>query len=98
MRNSQLKIGAAFAAMLVGLSVAAAPAQAGPKKFYPKHYGYHHHHHGYGAPLAAGIVGALALGAVAAAAASSQPSCYIEERERMDRFGNVYVRPVRVCN
>ena len=96
MSNLGLKSGALVAAALVGAFAIAAPAQAKPK-FYPKYYGYHHHHHGYGAPLAAGILGAVALGAVAAAAAS-EPSCQIEERERIDRFGNVYVRPVRVCD
>ena len=97
MNNFKVKAGATLAALVVGLSVAAAPAQAGPK-FYPKKYGYHHHHHGfgYGAPLAAGLVGALALGAVAANA--GQPSCWVEEQERFDRFGNAYIRQVRVCD
>ena len=97
MNNFKVKAGAAVTALVVGLSVAAAPAQAGPK-FYPKKYGYHHHHHGYGygAPLAAGLVGALALGAVAASA--SESSCWIEEQERFDRFGNAYLRRVRVCD
>ncbi len=91
------KAAAALGAVAITLSLAAMPAQAKPK-FYPKGYGYHHHHkYGYGAPLAAGIVGAIALGAVAASAAS-EPSCYIEERERLDRFGNLYVRQVRVCD
>jgi hypothetical protein len=91
------KAAAALGAVAITLSLAAMPAQAKPK-FYPKGYGYHHHHkYGYGAPLAAGIVGAIALGAVAASAAS-EPSCYIEERERFDRFGNLYVRQVRVCD
>jgi hypothetical protein len=96
MTNLKIKAGAGLSALAIGFSVLAAPAQAKPK-FYPKPYGYYHHSYGYGAPLAAGIVGALALGTVAAAAAS-EPSCYVEERERMDRFGNVYVRQVRVCD
>ncbi len=97
MTNLKIKADCGLAALAIGFSVLAAPAQAKPK-FYPKPYGYHHHHkYGYGAPIAAGVFGALALGAVAAAAAS-EPSCYVEERERMDRFGNVYVRQVRVCD
>jgi hypothetical protein len=98
MTSLKIRAGAGLGALAIGFSVLAAPAQAKPK-FYPKPYGYYHHGYGYGygAPLAAGIVGALALGTVAAAAAS-EPSCYVEERERMDRFGNIYVRQVRVCD
>ncbi len=98
MTSLNIKACAGLAALAFGFLVIAAPAQAKPK-FYAKPYGYHHHGYGYGygAPLAAGIVGALALGTVAAAAAG-EPSCYFEERERMDRFGNVYVRQVRVCD
>lgn len=84
---------AALAVLAVGLAVATVPAEAKPK-FFPKPIGYHHHHHGYAPLAAAGIMGALALGAVAA---SAGPSCYIEERERVDAYGNVSVREVRVC-
>ena len=79
MTSLKIRAGAGLGALAIGFSVLAAPAQAKPK-FYPKPYGYYHHGYGYGygAPLAAGIVGALALGTVAAAAAS-EPSCYVEE-------------------
>lgn len=88
------KTGAALAALTIGLSALAGPAQAKPK-FYPKKIGYYHHHkHSYAPLAAAGIMGALAIGAVAA---SAGPSCYIEERERVDAYGNVFVREVRVC-
>lgn len=96
MTNSKMKAGALLAAITVGISTFAAPAQAKPK-FYPKPYGYHaKHHYGYGAPLAAGIAGALALGAVAASAAGGS-DCYLEERERVDAYGNIVIRRVQVC-
>lgn len=47
--------------------------------------------------VAAGVVGGLALGAVAANAYAFGYGCYVADREVMDRWGNVYVRPVRVC-
>ena len=88
------KTGATVVALTIGLSALAGPVQAKPK-FYPKPVGYyHHHHHGYAPLAAAGIMGALALGAVAA---SAGPSCFIEERERVDAYGNVSIREVRVC-
>jgi hypothetical protein len=67
----------------------------------------HHRHGGWGAPVAAGILGGLALGA---AAAASQPyygygggyyarSCYPADQPVVDDWGNVVgYRRVRVCN
>ena len=86
-------VAGALAATLV-LGATAGTAQAKP---YPKskglgyHYGYHHHYHrrSYGVPLAAGLIGGLALGAMAAHAAET---CGVADREYVDRHGNIYVR------
>ncbi|MBG0808789.1 hypothetical protein IY145_05325 [Methylosinus sp. H3A] len=68
--------------------------------------GYGHHGSGWGAPVAAGVLGALAVGAVAAAA--SQPyygggygygGCYPANQPVVDGWGNVVAyRRVQVCN
>ena len=68
--------------------------------------GYGHHGYGWGAPVAAGVLSALAVGAVAAAA--SQPyygngygygGCYPANQPVVDGWGNVVAyRRVQVCN
>ena len=59
---------ATIAAATLGLTVASStPAAAWGWK--------HHHHYGYGAPIAAGVIGGLALGAMAASAESNYYSC-----------------------
>ncbi|TLG78817.1 hypothetical protein [Methylocystis sp. B8] len=72
------------AAIMVGATASATPAFAWSKW-----------HHGYGwAPFAVG--GALALGAMAAAA--SGPDCYYERRPIFNRWGDVIgYRSVPVC-
>jgi hypothetical protein len=74
------------AAMMVGATASATPAFAWSK--------WHHHGYGWG-PYAVG--GALALGAMAAAAASG-PDCYYERRPIFNRWGDVIgYRSVPVC-
>ncbi len=65
--------------------------------------GRHHHRGGWGGPVAAGVIGALALGAFAAAAAPRRqhyapegyypvagyghPQCYVEKQPAYDAWG-----------
>ena len=44
------------------------------------------------------VLGSLALGALAAgAAAAAEGDCYLDSRRVIDKYGTIYVRPVRVC-
>ena len=63
------------------------------KPFKPA-YGY-----GPGWGYGAAALGGLAVGAIAASAASAGPSgeCYYERRRVEDEDGNLYIRRVRVC-
>ncbi|MFD2676687.1 hypothetical protein [Camelimonas lactis] len=94
------------AAAIGGFGLAAAtPASAGPKHGHGYGYGYgHHHRHGhfyrpgyvYGG---AGLVGGLALGAIAASAMTAPPVCYVSREPVIDPWGNVIrYRAVRVCD
>ena len=60
-------------------------------------WGYRHHGYGYGA--AAGVLGVLALGALAASAAPSysEGECYIVRRREVDYYGYVRIVRRRVC-
>lgn len=112
-KSSYIKksIVAAAAALTLGggMVAASAPAEAGYR------YGHGGHHYGYrpstGA-VAAGVIGGLALGAVAAQsyrAPAYAPvgyhgrpvaygrRCFVERRVRINRFGERVVRHVRVC-
>lgn len=86
--------GKVVALAIAGLTLAAVPAAAG---------GWNHHYHGnynYGGAVAAGVVGGLVLGGLAASAANRTyyaPECWIERQEHVNRYGRVYVRDVRVC-
>ena len=66
--------------------------------YYGPRYGYRHR----GGAVAAGIVGGLALGALAASAAARPTyvygECWTERRRVVNAWGDVYVRRVRVCN
>jgi hypothetical protein len=77
---------------VAGLTLAAVPAAAG---------GYHYYHggYGYGGAVAAGVVGGLVLGGLAASAAPRyyEPECWIERQQRVNKYGQVYFRDVRVC-
>ncbi|PWB79394.1 MAG: hypothetical protein C3F11_20995 [Methylocystaceae bacterium] len=78
---------------LTGSTLAASSsAQAKP-------YHWHHGHHGHywGGAAAAGVLGALAIGAIAAN--SYGGGCYITRQPVTDGWGNfVYYRRVRVCD
>jgi hypothetical protein len=61
--------------------------------------------HGFGG-MAAGLMGGMVLGAIAAQASQARPAvyaepveseCYIERRRAQDDYGNLYYRKVRVC-
>lgn len=71
---------------------------------YRRHY-YRHRHDNSGA-VAAGVIGGLALGALAArpaypsyyaAPVYAGPDCYTVRRRFVDDWGRVYVRRERVC-
>jgi hypothetical protein len=84
------------AALAIGTMIAtASPAMAG---------GWNHHWNG---PVAAGVIGGLALGAIASSAYGSPAyeeapiygGCYLTQRPAYDYWGNfVGYRRVRVCN
>jgi hypothetical protein len=65
----------------------------------PASAAYWGHHRGYhGGAVAAGVIGMLALGAIAASA-STPRQCWIERRAVTNRFGDVIgSRRIRVCN
>lgn len=98
----KLGIAAAAALTLVG-SMAATTGAADAR-------GWHGHGgHGGGAGIAAGIIGGLALGAIAAGAANAAPAygygpvydagpdCWTENRLVVDQFGRRAYRPIQVC-
>lgn len=67
---------------------------------------YRHHHHNNGGAVAAGVIGGLALGALAAQPAYPtyygtstyvEPSCYTVRRRFVDEWGRYVVRRERVC-
>jgi hypothetical protein len=96
----KLTVAAALASLVAAGSVAAAtPAAAGWGWRHGGGWGYHG---GWGVPVAAGLLGALTVGAIASAA--SQPAyyggrCYMANRPISDAWGNfVGYRPVRVCD
>lgn len=100
---SRKTLTAATAALTLGASVMAFanPASAG-------HWRHRHH----GGAVAAGVIGGLALGALAASAARPGyaapvhgaygpvygPECYTVRRRVVDGWGNVYLRRVRYCD
>ena len=84
-----------LAARTIGASVMAASAPAQAKS-------WRHHH---GGAIAAGVIGGLALGAIAASAAQPvyvapayAPACYRAKQAVTDVYGTVlYYRTVKVC-
>ncbi|MDB5593550.1 MAG: hypothetical protein JWM36_511 [Hyphomicrobiales bacterium] len=82
---------AGAATLGLGIAATATPAAA----WYP----HHHHGYGWGAPVAAGVVGALALGAMAS---NTQPGysedCWMERRPVYSPGGRFLGnRRIRVC-
>ena len=90
----KIAIGALAAVTLAGSLVATTgTADAGWR------HGYHRH--GVGPGVAAGIIGGLALGALAARpyyAPRFASRCWVEPRRVVDRFGQVFWQQVRVCD
>ena len=77
------------AALPLGVAaLASAPASASPIwKPYPKYYG------GY---IAAGLIGGMALGAMAASGGGYISDCYLVRRKLYTPYG-IVIRRVRVC-
>ena len=84
----------ACAALLSGavLGAALAPTAARADR-------WHHHHHDHGDAVAAGVgLGVLGLAVGAAAAnANRDRECWTERRRYVNRYGQVYYRPIEVC-
>lgn len=119
----RIALGAVAALTLSGaLAVSPAPAQAQwgywgyrPAAYWGGGWGYpyrpywHHRRHHHGAAVAAGLIGGLALGALAARpyyhpypAYYARPvvyggECWVERRVRINHWGERIVRRVRVC-
>ncbi|MDJ1157987.1 hypothetical protein QNA08_07040 [Chelatococcus sp. SYSU_G07232] len=90
-------LAAAFTVAALGTGLAATTTSASASPYYKPYWHHPKWHHGWGWG-AAGFAGGLALGALAASSAPTYyGECYFTRREVVDRFGNVYIRRVRVC-
>ena len=92
--------GLCAATMIGALPASITPAQAMHRGFH--HGGYRpvvvHRHRHRGGAVAAGVIGGLALGALAAGAARpAYGDCYIERRRFVDEWGRTFIRRERVC-
>ena len=71
--------------------------------YYGRPYGYYgrpyYRRRNNGAAVAAGVIGGLALGALAAQAArpAYYSTCYVQPQRAVNRYGRVSYRNVRVC-
>lgn len=80
---------AAAATLALGIAGTTTPAAA-----------WHHHHRGWGGPVAAGVIGGLALGALAASARPVASSdCWVERRRVYNERGRFLGhRRIQVCD
>jgi len=71
----------------------------GPRYRYGYPYGYYRRPSYNGGAVAAGVIGGLALGAIASAAANPYygPRCVYEPRRVVNAYGRVVVRRIRAC-
>jgi hypothetical protein len=83
-----------FAALALGtVALASAPASASPIwKPYPKYWGGPYG----GGYVAAGVLGGMALGAMAASGGGYVSDCYLVRRKLYTPYG-IVIRRVRVC-
>ena len=89
----KIGVGVLAAATLAG-SIAATTASADAR---PYHRGGYHHHRG-GGWVGPAIIGGVAAGLLAAPLYGHYGNrCWTERQEVVDRYGRVYLRPVRVC-
>jgi hypothetical protein len=102
-------VGALAVATVAGtMAISATPAAAWHRGYahgyYAAPYAYRHRHHsGRNAAIAAGVVGGLALGALAAGAARPAyavpaEECYLVRRRFVDPWGRVFYRSETVCD
>jgi hypothetical protein len=82
--NIKKTLASGLVALTAIATFAAAPAQAKP---FPKPFP-HPHHHGFGGWGAAGLIGGLTLGAIAASTASSY-DCGTIRQTVVDEYGNI---------
>ncbi len=92
MFSRKLLTGTLAALALGTAALASAPASAGWKPYYGYGYG--------GGYLAAGVIGGMALGAMAASSGATYPAyaaeCYLVRRKIHTPYG-LLIRKVRVC-
>jgi hypothetical protein len=81
--------------LLAASTLTAGLASSAEAKFPIKFFPPIHHHHGFG-PGAAGFIGGLAVGAIAASAADAG-ECYLVNKRFVDEDGNIYIREATVC-
>jgi hypothetical protein len=81
--------------LLAASTLTAALVSSAEAKFPIKSFPPIHHHHGFGLG-AAGFIGGLAAGAIAASAANGG-DCYLVNKRFVDEDGNVYLREATIC-
>jgi predicted lipid-binding transport protein (Tim44 family) len=94
--NANIKkiLASGFVALTLAGSLAAAPAQAKP---FPKPFPHPHPHHGFGGWGVGGLIGGLAVGAIAASAAPTY-ECGTVRQAVFDQYGNfIGYRYVSAC-
>jgi len=98
-KHTKIAALALAAATLVSTVPASAGWRGGPgwggPGWGPGYY-YGPRRHNNGGAVAAGIIGGLALGALAASA-YNRPRCWIEPQTFYNRWGQPYYRDVQVC-